>query len=119
MNQKKTNPELQQVIETLRHVSSKEGIGIWKVIAAELAGSTTKRRVVNLSRINRHAQKNEVVVVPGKVLGTGELTQPLTIAAYSFSKEAKTKIEQAKGKAQTLLELLQRNPKAKEVRIIG
>ncbi|MBI5073267.1 50S ribosomal protein L18e [Candidatus Woesearchaeota archaeon] len=119
MYEKKANPELQKLIETLRHTSAKEGVGVWKVIAAELAGSTAKRCIVNLSKINRYAQKNEVVVVPGKVLAAGELTQPITIAAYRFSREAKEKIENAKGKAQSLLELLEKNPKGKEVRIIG
>lgn len=119
MYEKKANPELQKLIEILRHTSAKEGVGVWKVIAAELAGSTAKRCIVNLSRINRYAQKNEVVVVPGKVLAAGELTQPITIAAYRFSKEAKEKIEHAKGKAQSLWELIEKNPKGKEVRIMG
>jgi large subunit ribosomal protein L15 len=37
-----------------------------------------------------------------KVLGTGELTAKLEIAAHAFSKSAVRKIETAGGKAQTI-----------------
>ena len=40
--------------------------------------------------------------VPVKVLGTGELTAKLEIAAHAFSKSAIRKIETAGGKAQTI-----------------
>ena len=39
---------------------------------------------------------------PVKVLGTGELSAKLEIAAHAFSKSAVTKIEAAGGKAQTI-----------------
>lgn len=119
MNEKKANPELQRLIESLRHTSAKEGIGIWKCIATTLAGSTRKRPIVNISRINRYAKENETVVIPGKVLASGELDKAVQVAAYQFSAEARLKIEQSKGKALTLLELIEKNPKAKDVRILG
>ncbi len=119
MNEKKANLELQRLIEALRHTSSKEGVGIWKSIATTLAGSTKKRPVVNISRINRYAKENEIVVIPGKVLASGELNKVVHVAAYQYSAEARLKIEQSKGKALTLLELIEKNPKGKDVRILG
>ena len=41
-------------------------------------------------------------VAPVKVLGTGELSAKLEIAAHAFSKSAVKKIETAGGKAQTI-----------------
>ena len=38
--------------------------------------------------------------LPLKILGKGELTEPLTIRAHAFSKAAKEKIEKVKGKAE-------------------
>lgn len=119
MERKKTNPELQYLIEQLRHTAAKEGVALWKRVAADLASSTNSRRIVNLSRINRSAQKNEMIVVPGKVLAAGELTKPVSVAAFRFSQQAKEKIEHAQGKTVTLFELLQKNPKGKDIRIIG
>jgi len=37
-----------------------------------------------------------------KVLGTGELSKPLTVSAHAFSKTAKEKIEKAGGKAEVM-----------------
>ena len=119
MNQKKIHPELQQLIEKLRHTSAKEGTALWKTVAATLAGSTAKRPIVNISRINLYATDKEVVLVPGKVLATGDLARPVQVAAFRFSKEAKHKIENAKGKAFSIVELMEKNPKGKEVRILG
>jgi large subunit ribosomal protein L18e len=116
---KKANPHLQHLIEVLRSTSSKEGVSIWKRIATDLAGSTSKRRVVNLSRINRYAKKDELVVIPGKVLASGELTQPVQVAAFAFSDSARLKIEKANGSIMTIHQLLEKNPKGKEVRILG
>ncbi len=119
MNEKKANPELQKLIETLRRTSAKEDVNLWRCIAATLAGSTKKRPAVNISRINRYAKENEVVIIPGKVLASGDLDKAVHVAAYQYSAEARAKIENAKGKAFTLLELMEKNPKAKDVRILG
>lgn len=117
--QKKVNPYLQHLIEVLYSTSAKERVGVWKRIAEDLAGSSQKRCAVNLSRINHYAHAQECVVVPGKVLASGELSQPVQIAAFAFSKSAKEKIEHAKGTAMSIHELMEKNPKGKDVRIIG
>jgi len=41
---------------------------------------------VNLGRIERYAQEDETVVVPGKVLGSGVLEKNVTVAAVDFSR---------------------------------
>jgi large subunit ribosomal protein L18e len=56
--------------------------------------------------------------VPGKVLGEGDLTKKVTVVAFSFSDEARTKIAKS-GKAMTITELLKSNPKAQKVKILG
>ncbi|MFW6230536.1 MAG: 50S ribosomal protein L18e [Nanoarchaeota archaeon] len=115
---KKTNIQLQSLIEEMKKTSSEEQANLWRRVAGDLEKPTRGKRVVNLSRLNRFTKENEVVVVPGKVLGTGDLAHKLTVAAYSFSESAKEKIN-SNGKAITLKELLQSNPKGKKVRIIG
>jgi len=74
---------------------------------------------VNLSRINRHTKEKEVVLVPGKVLGAGELNHQLTIAAVNFSAGAKSKITAAGGLCLSIEELMSKNPEGSGVRIIG
>ena len=115
---KKTNYNLKSLIEEMKKVSSEQNVKIWKRIAVDLEKSTRAKRIVNISRLNRYTGENEVVVVPGKVLGTGDLNHKLTVAAFSFSDSAKEKIN-SNGKAITLSELLQSNPKGNKIKIIG
>ncbi|MBD3361696.1 50S ribosomal protein L18e [Candidatus Woesearchaeota archaeon] len=114
-----TNEHMQQLIQELKKESNSQKTKIWKRIAKDLEKPTRKRRIVNISKINREAKENETIIVPGKVLGSGALNHSITIAAFSFSESAKKLVEQAKGKCITINELLKTNPKGKDVRIIG
>ncbi len=103
----------------MKRISIEEKVNIWKRIASDLQKPTRKRRIVNLSRINRYAKENDTIVVPGKVLANGELDHKLTIAAYTFSGEALKKIKESGCIAMNIPELLEKNPKANKIRIIG
>jgi large subunit ribosomal protein L18e len=103
----------------LKKRSNEQSVNLWKKIAIDLERPTRNRRAVNLSRINRNTKENEVIVVPGKVLGSGALNHKLTISAYQFSEQAKNKIEKAGAKIIPLLELSKEKPDGKKLRIIG
>lgn len=110
-----TNPLLRAEIRALR----KQKAAIWKRIAKDLEKPTRIRRTVNLLRINRHVKAGDIIVVPGKVLSTGNLDKKITIAAWQFSGAAKEKIKAAGGEALTLKQLVAKNPKGTKVKIIG
>ena len=74
---------------------------------------------MNLSKISRYSEENDVIVIPGKVLGAGSLSHKITISAFQFSSGAKEKIEGAGGKVLTLLDLSKSAPKGKSIKIIG
>lgn len=116
---KATNPQLIELINFLKKKSRENKVNIWKDIAERLAKPNKKRIAVNLSRLNRHTQKNDVVAVPGKVLGAGELSHPITVAAFAFSEKAKEKIKAARGKCLSYFDLIKKNPKGSNVKIIG
>ena len=88
-------------------------------LAKDLNRSTRQRRAVNLSKINMHAKKGETIVVPGKVLASGELDHSVTIAAWKFSRQALDKIEKSKCKAMEISELVKDGIKGKKIRLIG
>lgn len=113
------NTQITLLIQELKKESSKQKMPLWKRIASDLEKPTRQRRIVNLSKINRYCKENDIVIVPGKVLGTGELDKKLTIAAYKFSESATEKIKNAKGTSLELLELLQKKPDTKNIKIIG
>jgi len=113
------NPERIELIRFLRKQGKANSASIWRDIAEQLSNSRRKSLVVNLSRLNRYTKKSEVVAVPGKVLSTGEIDHPVTVAAFAFSEKAREKVSSARGKCLSFLELVKRNPKGSGVRIIG
>jgi len=113
-----TNPVLKGIIEDLNAAGHKHKVPFALKIAEELSKSERIRVEVNLTRIERNAKNGEIVVVPGKVLGDGELKKPVTIAASNFSMSAMEKISKAGGKAITLAELFEQNPKGTGVKIL-
>ena len=116
---KATNPQLIELINFLKKESRENKVNIWSDIAERLAKPNRRRIAVNLSRLNRHTKRNDVVAVPGKVLGAGEIDHPITVAAFAFSGKAKEKIKASKGKCLSYFDLIKKNPKGSNVKIIG
>ena len=113
------NIYLKKLVEDLKRVSYAQKTNVWKRIAEDLEKPTRKRRIVNLFKLNIHTKDGETIIVPGKVLGTGDLNHKVTVAAWNFSESAKEKIKQAKGECLSIPQLVEKNPKAKDVRILG
>jgi large subunit ribosomal protein L18e len=116
---KATNPELIELIRFLKKQSRENKANIWRDIAERLAKPKRKRIAVNISHLNRCTQKNEMVAVPGKILGAGEMSHPVTVAAFAFSETAKEKIKARRGKCLSFFDLIKKNPKGSKVKIIG
>ncbi|MBU0457487.1 MAG: 50S ribosomal protein L18e [Nanoarchaeota archaeon] len=112
-----TNYQLQQLLVELESKAMESKF--WSRIKKDLCKPTRQRREVNIYKINQFARDGETVVIPGKVLSVGEMNKKVDVAAFSFSQEAKVKIESAKGKALSIKELLKLNPDGKKVRILG
>ena len=115
----KTNAQLLRVVRELRDLSRDNQAAIWQDVADRLERSRRNWSEVNLSRVSRYAAKGEKVVVPGVLLATGQLTVPVTVAAFRTSEAARKKVEAAGGRTVSLLELAVQNPKGSGVRILG
>jgi large subunit ribosomal protein L18e len=115
---KSTNIVLRTLISSLKKLSAEKDVKIWKAVASDLNKPTRILRKVNLSHLDKHAKSGETVVVPGKVLGTGEISKKMTVAAWRFSESAFDKLNKS-GKAISIDELMKLNPKGSKVRIIG
>ena len=90
---------------------------IWKKVSKKLSGPRRERIEANLYRINKKTKENDVIVVPGIVLGIGEIDHKLTIACLNCSKTARKKIETSGSKLLSIEELLEQNPEGKEVKV--
>ncbi len=113
-----TNPELVQLIRFLKKQSREKQAPIWRDVAENLAKPRRQRAAVNLSRMSRVTERNDVVVVPGKVLATGSLSHKLTVAAFSASVKAEAKLKAGKAKYLSIVELVEKYPTGANVKII-
>jgi len=113
-----TDPNVRRLIVALEKMAKAERAKIWKDISERLKKPRRNRVAVNLSRINRCTKDGDTVVVPGKVLGSGFLSHKLCIAALSFSEAAIEKTRSAGGECISISELMKRNPKGSDVKII-
>jgi len=115
---KTTNPELIQLISLLKRESREEQAGVWLDIAEYLSKSRSQRVAVNLSKINRCTKRADMVVIPGKVLGSGSINHAVTVASFGASEKAKAKLVAAKAKYVSIPELIKKNPKGANIKII-
>ena len=116
---RKTNADLVDVIDQLKAQSRDTGAALWRDVAQRLSKSRKNWAQPNLSRVTRYAPEGATVLVPGKLLGSGEVSGNRTIAAYSVSSNARAKIEAAGGRVLTYGELMNENPKGNGVIILG
>lgn len=114
-----TNLVVIQMAKTLRGASKKNNAPIWKRLADLALKSAQSRRVINLGQLDKFISDNDVVIVPGKVLGTGSLTHKITLCSFSISTSGARKVTQSGGKILDLLQLIKSNPTGKDVKIIG
>ena len=98
--------------------SKKNKSPFWVRVRELVSRSSRKKRGVNLSRLSALTSANQSVVVADKVLGSGKLAHPLTVAAVSSSQSAKAAVAKAGGKLLTLPEMEAKNPTGKDVRIL-
>ena len=90
---------------------------IWKKVSKKLSGPRREAVEANLYRINNKTKENDVIVVPGKILGIGEIDHKLTIACLNCSKTARKKIETSGSKLLSIEELVEQNPEGKDVKV--
>ncbi|MFQ6085303.1 MAG: 50S ribosomal protein L18e [Candidatus Bathyarchaeia archaeon] len=115
---KASDPGLTHCISVLKTKSRVEGVGIWGSLAEQLSKPRHHRAAVNVGKINRFSREGDTIVVPGKVLGSGSLTHPVTVAAHGFSRIARLKIDRAGGRHIGIEELVRLNPKGTNVKMI-
>ncbi|MCI4352451.1 MAG: 50S ribosomal protein L18e [Thermoplasmata archaeon] len=116
---RKENPELVRVIIELEKAAKAHRAPVWQAAAERLARPRHHVFPLNVGHLERLAQAQETILVPGKLLAEGNLTKPLTIGAISYSSEARSKVHAAGGKALTITELVKSHPDGKGVRLLA
>jgi len=113
-----TNSELNETIRFLKVKARENKAKIWAVTAEQLSRPRSHRAVMNLNHISRASKPDAVVLVPGKVLASGFIKHPVTVGAFQFSRDAKSKIEEAGGKCIGIRAFVAQYPKGSNVQIL-
>jgi len=112
------NQVVLHLVKELKQASKKNDAPIWAKLA-NLALKPSSKRVVNLTRINTATKENDILFVPGKVLGTGNISHKITLCSFSISTSAANKIIQNGGKIMTYSDMIKKYPTGKGVIIFG
>jgi large subunit ribosomal protein L18e len=115
----KDNVDRLRTAHLLAKSSRERKQAIWRAASRKLGGNRQNRALVNVGEISRNTKEGAKVIVPGKVLGGGELDHKVTVGAYTFSEGARAKIYEAGGKCFTLLDFVVDNKNSKNVMILG
>lgn len=113
-----TNKVLFDCIRDLIKLSNKTGSGVFKAVADKLSSPASQRPQVNLSRIEKYSKEEETVIVPGKLLGDGNIAKKVTVVAFTASEGAIKKLEKAGGKFISIRDYIANKPDAK-IKILG
>lgn len=109
---RKTN---QGLVETILAGKKEEK---WQELSHLISRPRRKQMKFNLGEIEKMSKEGEVVIVAGKVLGEGELTKKVKLAAFQFSESAIVKLKKHKIEFHELKEEIEKNPDAKNVHIL-
>ena len=114
-----TSPVTVRLSRDLHRASKGGEAPIWKRLSRLALKPTRARRAVNLNRIAGLTKDGDVVVVPGKVLGTGAIGHGITISAFGMSESAAGKIAASGGSVISFGEMTSRFPTGKGVALLG
>jgi large subunit ribosomal protein L18e len=109
---RKTNPE---IVESI--LKAKKNTG-WLGVASILSSPRTNKVQVNLDRIDEESKEGDTIIVPGKVLGKGDVSKKIRVAALSFSSEAEKKLKEKKCEVVSIIDEIRVNPKAQGIKIL-
>jgi large subunit ribosomal protein L18e len=114
-----TNPVVLLMARKLEEASKKNKAPIWSRLAELALKSSSARRKINVSQIDRLSKDGDIIIVPGKVLGTGGITHKITLCSFSISNAGAQKILERGGKILSYSEIIKNHPTGKGVTIIG
>ena len=109
---RKTNISLSSALTSARKNKS------WVKLAHVLSGSTRMQLSVNLEQIDKQAKAGDIILVPGKILGSGNITKKLRICALGISSSAREKLRATKSEFITIEQEMKDNPKGEGIKVI-
>jgi large subunit ribosomal protein L18e len=110
--ERKTNPELVENILAAKKNNS------WKEVAHLISYPRRLQISKNLDEIDRGSKEGDTIIIPGKVLGNGNVNKKIRIAALKFSKQAVEKLKSRKCEMVSIKDEIKINAKAQGIKIL-
>ena len=114
-----SNQVVKQMAKDLKKASTKNDAPIWSKLAEMALKPSSARRTINVNKINDLTKDNDIVVFPGKVLGTGVISHKITLSSFSISNSAASKILESGGKILNFENMIEQYPTGKGVTMLG
>lgn len=114
-----TNQVVIQMARDLKKASAKNDAPLWSKLAELALKPSSARRTINLKRIGQLTKDNDIVVFPGKVLGTGAIPHKITLCSFSISNSAANKIKESGGQIIRFSDMIEKFPSGKGVSLLG
>jgi large subunit ribosomal protein L18e len=80
--------------------------GLWNRVLKLSAVPSRSRKTVNLYKLNKYSKEGDNIIVPGKVLGDGQMSHKITITAMEYSSKALANLKLNQCTVKTLDEML-------------
>jgi len=104
--------------KTVATLLAAKKINGWLEVAKLISRPRGKSISVNLEKIDKDTKEGDTVIVPGKVLGSGEINKKIRVCALNFSESAREKLKNKKCEVVLIIEEIKKNPKAQGIKII-
>lgn len=92
--------------------------GTWRRVSEILSKPSRNRPEINLYRLNKLTKENDIVVIPGKILGSGTLDHSITVSSLMVSELAQKKLAESKSKHMTIEEMVKKHKKGSNIKIL-
>jgi len=106
-------------LKILKKASRENEAPIWAKVANYVQKSRSNQKIINLKRIDETTEEGNVIIVTGKVLGTGNISHKVSVSSFSISNSAAKKIKESGGQVLEFSEMIEKFPTGKGVKIIG
>ncbi|MHB1439643.1 MAG: 50S ribosomal protein L18e [Cuniculiplasma sp.] len=116
--ERKTSLKIMETVKTLLEVSRENQSPMWRDVARRLSETRQNYADLNVGKISRLCKDGDVVVVPGKVLGSGYMEKKVRISALDVSEKAMKKIKESGSEFISLLDLARESPEPKNIKIM-
>jgi large subunit ribosomal protein L18e len=116
--ERKTSLKIRETVESLLEISRENNSSLWRDVAKRLSETRQNYADLNVGKISKLSKDGDIIVVPGKILGSGYMEKKVKLAALEVSDKAMKKIKDSGSEFIQLIELAKQMPQATNIKIM-